>query len=515
MNRQIRSLAAVLLFCFALLFVQVNLLQVGDRSCAGAVGVFFGSTCRDHLDDDSLNTRGILRDFTRPRGAIATADGVVLAKSVDSNDKYVYQRVYPQGDLYGQITGYFSFVYGSAGLEEQYTDELSGNTANQELRSLSDLFTNKDHSGNLTLTLRDDLQRTARSALGDQKGSVVVLDPRSGDVLALWNNPSFDPNPLSHHDTDTNHTARDAKKLLDAAPGNPLVNQSIGQLYAPGSTFKLVTGSIGVDTGKVTPDQPSYPPLTSYKAPVPYGSPISNFAGETCGGTLFTILAQSCNSAFAQMGTETIGPEKMIAGAERFGFGSTLPIDLPGPKAKSVMRPQPSKDDPLADFTREIPQLSLVSIGQGYNVATPLQMALVTAAIANNGVIMTPHLLDTVRDTDGKVVDRYRDRAWRRAMKASTAATMRDAMRQVVSNGTATNMAIAGFDVGAKTGTAELNNNTENNTWMVAWGAKPGQAPSVVVAVLVPNVPGYGNGATGSVIAGPVAHAVLQKALGG
>ena len=514
MNRQIRILAAALLGCFTLLFVQVNLVQVGDRSCAGVIGVFVGSTCRNDLSSDTLNTRGILRDFTRPRGAIGTADGVVVAKSVDSNDKYVYQRVYPQGDLYGQLTGYFSFVYGSSGLEAQYTDELSGNTANQELRSLSDLFSNKDHSGNLTLTLRDDLQRTARAALGDRQGSVVVLDPRNGNILAMWNNPSFDPNPLSHHDSDTNHTARDAKERLDKAPGSPLLNQSIGQLYAPGSTFKLVTGSIGVQSGDVTPDKPGYPPLTAYRAPVPYGSPISNFAGEVCGGTLFTILAQSCNSAFAQMGTETIGPIPMIAGSEGFGFGSTLPIDLPGPKAASVMRPAPGADDPNGNFTRNLPQLALASIGQGPTIATPLQMALVAAAIANKGVIMTPHLLDTVRDADGKVIDRYRSRAWKRAMSASTAATMREAMLQVVASGTATNMAIPGFDVGAKTGTAELNNNTENNAWMVAWGGKPGQAPSVVVAVLVPNVPGYGNAATGSVVAGPAAQAVLAKALG-
>lgn len=511
MNRQIRGLAAVLLLCFTLLFVQVNLLQVGNRSCAGVVGVVVGSTCRSNLDSDSLNTRGILRDFTRPRGAIGTADGVVLTKSVDSNDKYVYQRVYPQGDLFGQLTGYFSFVYGSSGLEAQYSDELSGNTANQELRSLTDLFSNKDHSGNLTLTVRDDLQHTARDALGDRKGSVVVLDPRNGHVLAMWNNPSFDPNTLSHHDTDTNHTARDAKQRLDKSPDNPLLNQSIGQLYPPGSTFKLVTGSVGVNSGEVTPDHPSYPPRSEYQPP--YGQPISNFDGEVCGGTLFTILAQSCNSAFAQMGTETIGPSKMIAGSGRFGFGSKLPVDLPGPKAASVMRPAPSKEDPLGDFTRELPQLSLASIGQGPTNATPLQMALVGAAIANNGVIMTPHLLDTVRDVDGKVIDRYRDRAWKRAIKSSTAATMRDAMRQVVTNGTATNMAIPGFDVGAKTGTAELTGKNENNAWMVAWGAKPGQSPSVVVVVLVPFVPGYGNAATGSVVAGPAARTVLAKAL--
>ncbi len=513
MNRQIRILAAGLLACFTLLFVQSNLLQVGDRSCASPVGAVVGkTTCRNNLDSDSLNSRAILRDFTRPRGAIVTADGVVIAKSVDSHDRYVYQRVYPKGDLYGQVTGYYSFVYGSSGLEREYNDELSGQTLGQQVESLSDLFSNKNTAGNVTITIRNDLQQVARNALGNRTGSVLALDPRTGSILAMWSNPNFDPNPISNHDTNTDHKARDAKELLAKAPGDPLVNATIGQLYAPGSTFKLVTGSVGLATGKVTPNKPSYPQASQYQPP--YGQPISNFDGEVCGGKLFNILAVSCNSAFAQMGTETIGPAPMIVGSAAFGFGSTLPIDLPGPKATSTMRPPASAADPRRDFTHEIPQLSLASIGQGPTVVTPLQMALVVSAIAHDGKIMTPHLLDVVRDTDGRVTSTYHDKTWRRAISKSDAATMRDAMRQVVARGTATNMAIPGFDVGAKTGTAEIDNNTSNNAWMAAWGGRPGQPPSVVVVAVVPNVPGYGNATTGSVVAGPVARTVLAKALG-
>ena len=517
MNRQIRVLATVLMVCFVALFVQVNLLQVGDRSCAGAITAVKPELCQTSLDNDPLNTRAILRDFSRPRGAIATADGVVIAKSVASNDQYKYQRQYPTGDLFGQLTGYFSFAYGATGLEKQYNDELSGQTARQKLMSLSDLFVNRDHVGNLSLTIRDDLQQTAKSALGDRQGSVVVLDPRSGNVLAQWSNPSYDPNPISHHDTPTNHTARTAIDALQKAPGNPLLNKTYREHYAPGSTFKLVTGSIGVDTGKVTTTAPSYPELTGYSAPVPYGAAVSNFSGERCGGTLIFILAQSCNSAFAQMGTQTIGPQLMIAGVAKFGFGSTIPIDLPGPQASSTFRPPTSADDPNADFTRELPSLAQGSIGQDNTLASPLQMALVTAGIANGGIIMAPHLLSTVTDDNGDVVEKYAPHPWRRAMSAASAATMQAAMRQVVSSGTATDMAIAGFDVGAKTGTAEVGSRAQalNNAWMVAWGGVPGQPPSVVVVVVVPNVPGHGNASTGAVVAGPAAHQVLVKALGG
>lgn len=512
MNRQIRGLALILMACFVLLFVQVNLIQVKNVSCAGAVGaVIARSTCRHDLDTDPQNARAILRDFTRPRGSMVTADGVVIAKSVASHDRYVYQRVYPSGSLYGQITGFYSFVYGSSGLENYYNDELAGQTLTQQVESLSDLFANNDNAGNLTITVRNDLQQTARQSLGDRAGTVLALDPRSGAILAMWSNPSFDPNPIAHHDTDTDHTARDAKTMLDAAPGDPLVNASVGSLLAPGSTMKLVTASAGLNTHKVTPENPSYPYATHYQPP--YGAPISNFDGELCGGTLFNILAVSCNSAFAQMGTETLGPQVMISGSERFGFDSPAPIDLPQPRATSTIRPPASPADPDRNFTHEIPQLSLASIGQGPAVVTPLQMAMVVAAIAHDGVIMAPHLLDVVRDDNGKITHTWHDHAYATATTRQTAATMRDAMRDVVAHGTATDMAIPGFDVGAKTGTAETHDNTTNNAWMVAWGAPEGGEPSVVVVAVVPNVPGAGNAATGAVVAGPIARTVLQAAL--
>ncbi len=517
MNRQIRELAALLLFCFTLLFVQVNLIQLAHVSCPGLVATVRRDDCRRDLDHDPRNVRAILRDFTRTRGSVTTADGVLLAKSVPSHDQYVWQREFPTGDLFGQITGYFSLTYGSAGIERAYNDELAGQTADQKLRSFSDLFVERDHSGNLTLTVRDDLQRTARDALGDRKGSVVVLDPRTGAVLALWSNPSYDPNPLSHHDTEDNPLAQRSKSALDADPAKPLLPKAWAEIYLPGSTFKLVTGSVGVQSGKVTPDQPSYPAASSYSAPVPYGNPIRNFDGEVCGGTLNWILAQSCNSAFAQMGTETIGPKDMIRGAEAFGFDGRLPFDLPG-SAASTFRPAPSKEDPNADFTKELPRLAQASIGQDTVAATPLQMALVVSAIAHDGKIMTPHVLATVQDQQGNVVRRVDPKVWRRPISAASAATMRDAMRQVVRAGTATNMAMPGFDVGAKTGTAERGDGSaaspfSNNAWMVAWGGPEGGEARVVVVVVVPDVPGYGNNSTGSVVAGPAARTVLAKAL--
>jgi peptidoglycan glycosyltransferase len=506
-NRRIRRLAVALMFCFAALFVQMNLLQVGQMSCPGIATPLTRTGCRKRLDKDPTNNRAIVRDFSQPRGSITTADGVVLAKSVPVKDQFKYQREFPEGDLFGPITGYYNFAFGATGLEKYYNDELAGQTAKQQYHSLSDLFVTRQHTGDLTLTIRKDVQLQARQALeqalsarGLHEGAAVALDPRTGAILALWSDPTFDPNPLSSHD---HKTAQYAKNLLDGSSQVPLLARSYRETYAPGSTMKVVTGSIGVDTGKVTADHPSYPSESAYQPP--YGLAISNFGGEVCGGTLFRILAVSCNSSFAQMGLETIGPSLMVAGADKFGFNEQPPIDLPN-AATSVFP---------TDFAHQLPLLAQGSIGQGDVRATPLEMALATAGVANNGAIMAPHLLNQVIDEQGNVVKTYENHVWKQAISPSAAATMRGAMINVVDHGTARGVFnVPGYTVGAKTGTAEVATTpATNNAWMVAWAGPTGQEPTVVVAVVVPRVPGHGNESTGAAVAGPVASALLNAAI--
>jgi peptidoglycan glycosyltransferase len=510
-NKQIRWLAAGLLVCFTALFVQMNLLQVADMSCPGVAGALSSAGCRKNLDHDPYNTRTIVRDFSRPRGTVTTADGVLIAQSVPSNDKYKQQRVFPTKALFASITGYFSFNVGASGIEKQYNDLLSGSTTKQRFRSFSDLFVNRPHTGNLVLTARNDLQTLATAQLsqalaqrGLKEGAAVVLDPRTGAILAMVSLPSYDPNAIASHDTEK---AQAVKSFLDAARPTPFLASAYQQLYAPGSTFKLVTGSVGVNTAKVTPTNPSYPVESAYQPP--YGNPISNYGGEHCGGTLANILAVSCNSAFAQMGAETIGPDLMTSGAEGFGFNDKPPIDLPAAAASRFP----------TDWDRKLPLLAQASIGQ-YDVrATPLQMALVAAGIANDGVIMAPHLLNQVIDDDGNVVQTYKPHQWLRAISSQASATMRDAMVQVVQRGTATILQLPGQVVGAKTGTADnATSPPTTNAWMVAWAGPPGAPPEVVVAVAVPFVHGYGSdrvgsGNTGAAVAGPIAKALLQAAL--
>jgi peptidoglycan glycosyltransferase len=486
-NRQIRRLGIGLLVCYVALFAMVNWVQVIQA---------------DEYNDNSLNTAQIRADFNRPRGTITTADGVLLAQSVDNPDEgseFDRIRTYPEGDLYGQVTGFFSFKFGATGIEKSYSDALSGQTLEQQVQGLSDLFVQSPTVGNVTLSIRDDLQRVARDELGDREGSVVALDPRNGAILAFWSFPSYDPNALSSVDLEA---ADEAWGLLNLAPGQPLRPHMYQDRYFPGSTFKVVTGGTGVETGKVTPQSPAYPVERSYTPPLTT-TPIFNFGGSACGGRLFRVLEVSCNTAFARMGTETIGPDDMVRGAESFGFNAAPPIDMPAP-AESVFP---------TDFTRDLPRLAQSSIGQNDVQASPLQMALVAAGVANAGSIMAPHLMTEVRDTDQTVVDEYEPRSWLQPLDPDAAATMREAMIGVVEDGTATALAVPGLEVGGKTGTAQLGTEPpRSHTWIIGFAGPPGATPEIAVAVVVLDQPGASE-FTGGAVAAPIARAVIEEAV--
>jgi peptidoglycan glycosyltransferase len=487
MNRSIRRLGIGIVVLYLALFVKLNWIQVVDK---------------DSLDANPLNTAQVRRDFNRPRGSISTADGAVLAQSVpnpDPHSEFDRVRTYPEGQLFGQATGFFSSLYGSTGLEKQYNDVLSGTTFEQQVRGFGDLLVARENVGNLTVSLRKDVQEVARDQLGDRDGSVVALDPRTGEILGFWSFPSYDPNLIS---TTDQAAATVAWTLYNAAPGQPMRAHQYQDRYFPGSTFKVVTGSVGLQTGKVTDTDPSYPRQTSY-LPAQTDKAISNFGGEVCGGPLPEILRVSCNSAFAQMGAETIGPSDMVAGAGSWGFNAAAPIDLPDP-AKSVFP---------TDVGNNPPRLAQASIGQNDVQATPLQMALVAAGVANGGTIMKPHVMTEVRDSQGEKIDSYPLEKWLSPMSADMAETMRQDMLGVVQGGTATGLRIPGYEVGGKTGTAQLGTDPpRSHTWIVGFAGPPGQPASVAVAVVVLNQSG-GSEATGGRVAAPIARAVMEKVL--
>lgn len=484
MNKQLRRLGAGLLACYLALFVMVNWVQVFHAP---------------ELNEHPLNSRKIVRDFNRPRGQIISADNAVLAKTVPSapGDPFTFQRTYPEGDLFGHITGYFNFNFGATGIEQTYNDELAGATVSQEYETLRDLFVDRDHVGDVTLTIRKDVQQLAREALGDQRGSVVVLDPRDGSILALWSIPTFDPNPLASHDS---KAAQDTKNFLDASPDRPLRARTWQEIFFPGSTFKVVTGSVGVDTGKVTPEEPVFPSENEYEPPD--GNPISNFDRSTCGGALFDILRVSCNSAFARMGAEVIGEGDMQKGAEAFGFNDKPPIDLPSVAESEFL-----------DTEGSLAFLAQASIGQRTTKASPLQMALVAAAVANNGVIMKPHVMKEIRDDNGKIIETYAPEPWLNPINPQTAEVMRQTMFGVVQRGTGTAAQISGVDVGGKTGTAQLGTDPPtSNAWFICFAGPQGAPATVAVAVLVEAEPGVSE-TTGGRVAAPIAKQLIEKVL--
>ncbi|MDQ1369970.1 MAG: penicillin-binding protein [Acidimicrobiaceae bacterium] len=484
MNRQIRVVGIGVIVMFLVLFGQLNYVQV-----VRATG----------LDHNRLNTRLALAKFTTKRGDINSADGVILAHSQPTSDSFKYQRTYPTNDLFGQVTGYFSFTYGLEGAERTFDADLTGANAPFQLpKSLKDLTVKQDRSQTVTLTLSNKLQQLAKTQLGSRKGAVVALDPSTGAILALWSNPSFDPNPLAAHDQTQ---VRSYWQAQNANTDQPLLAASFRRRFFPGSTFKMITASAVFDK---RPDlaTKAYPQLPALPLPQTGGQVLRNFGGEVCGGPLPDLFRVSCNSGFAAIGLD-LGAQALADEATGFGFDQTLPIDLP--EAAQSLFPAAST------FAHDLPGLAKSAIGQQNVQAVPLGMALVAAGIANGGVIMKPHILAQVADSQGQVVRTYQPSSWLTATSAQTATQMTQLMTTVVQSGTGTAARIPGIDVAGKTGTAQTGNNTIH-AWFVCFA--PAIQPKVAVAVLVENQP-EGGEATGGVIAAPIAKAVLQAALQG
>ncbi|MDQ4132674.1 MAG: penicillin-binding protein 2 [Actinomycetota bacterium] len=481
MNTQIRRLGIGMLVLFCALFLQLNYLQIVDA---------------DRLNDHPANTRTVVRDFSRPRGVIQTADGRVLAVSNPTEGEFKRLRTYPEGPLFAHITGFFSFSFGSEGVERTYNGELTGR--DQELRfdRIGDMLLQEDQSANVTLTIPYDLQKVATDALGSTPGAVVALDPRSGAVLAMADFPSYDPNLLSGHDQ---AAVRRAWDTLNADRTKPLLPRAYRERYPPGSSFKVITAAVGLATGVVTVDRPVYPTLTAL--PVP-GSPqpIGNFGGASCGGNLPQVMRVSCNTAFAQMGLDE-GAERLSSGARNFGFDQVPPIDLPFGVA--------SVFPPAGAFARDKPALAKSAIGQQDVAATPLQMAMVAAGIANNGVVMAPHVMSEVRDSEGEVLERFEPRPWLTAVPAGAARTTAEMMVGVVEGGTGRAAAIPGVRVAGKTGTAQTSGD-RLHVWFI--GFAPAENPQIAVAVMLENQP-VSDDVTGGRLAAPIAKAVMQAAL--
>jgi penicillin-binding protein A len=479
-NRQIRRLGVALLLAFGVLFLMMNYVQVVQAS---------------RLAHNPSNPRQVIADFNKPRGDIISADGVVVAHSVPTNDDLKYLRQYPTGALFGQITGFDSFIYGvQDGVEQTYNRQLSGHDL--PIHSLSQILSNRRTTGTVVLTVSDKVQQAAQKALGNQAGSVVVIDPSTGGLLAMYSNPSYDPSALASHDTNQERTAW---TLFQLNPVQPMLPRAYRRTYPPGSTFKLVVSAAVLDRDPSLAGK-TYPVTSQINLPLTTNK-LHNFANESCGGQLPHLLQVSCDTGYGQIGLD-LGPDNLSGEASAFGFNQRPPIDLPAVA--------PSNFPSASFFQHNLPLLAYSAIGQSDVRATALQMALVGETIADAGTALAPHVMAEIRDSQGNVVQQYKPHAWLHPITTPTAAAITQMMQLVTSpGGTAPDLALPNVPVAAKTGTAQTGVNTTDD-WMVAFA--PANAPRVVVAVTVPDQP---PSATGDAVAGPITRAVLTAALGG
>jgi peptidoglycan glycosyltransferase len=474
-NTPIQRLYALVLLLFLVLVYFTSRNAVFDQSALRA---------------NTLNRRQLLEDQQIHRGLIRAADGTVLARSIKQRGG-VYSRRYPAGGLFGHAIGYSFTTLGNAGLERARNDELTGKR--NELSSVIDQLSGKRQVGNDVLTTLDaPAQRVAYSALAGRQGAVVALDPRTGAVKVMASVPQFDPNALRGPGT--------YARLANDNANKPLVNRATQFGYAPGSTFKVVTATAAIDSGRFTP-QSTVDGKNDVKIS---GVPLQNDFNQSFGPIdLVTALTKSVNTVYAQV-AEKLGKATMKRYMDRFGFGRKPELDYPKEQMSSSGEYRNGK---LLAPTSRFVDVGRMGIGQDKLAVTPLQMAEVAAAVANGGKLMKPHMTDRVVDVDGRTVTRVGAQEQSTVMKPSTAAAVTAMMESVVNNGTGTQAQIPGVRVAGKTGTAETQiGKTTNNVWFIAFA--PADHPRVAIAVTMQHQVGFGGD-----VAAPVAKAVMESLL--
>ncbi|MGW6281940.1 peptidoglycan D,D-transpeptidase FtsI family protein [Kribbella sp. NPDC055071] len=436
--------------------------------------------------------------FSVNRGPILIGS-TPIAQSKPSDDQFKYQRTYTNGPTYAPLTGYYSYVYGRGGIELTMNSELNGSDPSMAFRRIIDVISNRpQQGGSVTLTINAAAQQAAYNGLAGKTGAVVAIEPKTGRILAMATRPSYDPNSLASHDLPKVATTWD-KLLTD--PTKPLSNRAVQELYPPGSTFKLVTAAAALSSGKYTPE-------TKVQSPAVLSLPqttttLVNEDGKNCGGsdqaTLTIALRYSCNTAYGSVGL-ALGADALQQQAAKFGFGEKPLTELAGVAASQF------PGDP------NLPQTAQSAIGQFDVRATPLQMAMVSAGIANKGVVMKPYLVQNVKTADLKTVSETKPEALHQAVTADVAAQLTGMMVDVVKNGTGRPGQINGVTVAGKTGTAQTSKDRPPFAWFTAFA--PAEDPKIAVAVLIEDANVPRNDIAGGALAAPIAKKVMEAVLG-
>ncbi|AIG72988.1 MULTISPECIES: peptidoglycan D,D-transpeptidase FtsI family protein [Amycolatopsis] len=486
MNTPLRKVGVAMLVMVVLLLANATYIQVVKA---------------DDYRTDSRNLRVLYEEYSRQRGLIVTPDGAALAKVDPSNDKYKFIRTYADGPMYAPVTGYYSINYGSGGLERSEDDVLNGSDPRLFVRRLSDMVTGRDpRGGNVRLTINPAVQKAAYDLMTQKgyTGSVVAIEPKTGRILAMVSTPSYDPNKLASH-VGKEQIAAWGQWRDD--PKKPMLNRAISETYPPGSTAKLLVTAAALENGK-TADMPVN---TAPNVKLPgTQTTLENYGGAACkGSTLKEALRYSCNVPFAELAGE-LGKDKLNATAKNFGVGEDLAV--PMRVAASSLGPLESKA-----------ALFQSAIGQRDVRLTPIQDALLSATIANNGMAMKPQLVQSLLAPNLSTIEDYKptELTGDAAMSSANAAILRDMMLASEENTKGAGKR-GDIQIASKTGTAEHGNDPKN-TPPHAWytGFAPAMDPKIAVSVIVESGGNRGLEATGGTVAAEIGRAAVNAMLGG
>ena len=477
MNGPIRRLAIGIFSAMGILLLAVSWFQVVRA---------------DALKTDQRNPRPALSERGKERGLIVTRDGDILARSTQAVGSRDFVREYPYSETFAHTVGYSSFLVGATGLEAAYSARLR---SRRDL-TISDIVAailGRDlRPQNLEITLDLGLQQEALAALGNHRGAVIALDPATGAVLAAVSTPGFDPAELL-----TNSAAENWETLL-IDPTKPLADRGTKELFAPGSTFKTVVTAAALDTGRAGPG-------TLFADPIEFALPgssatISNFGDRLCNDgvsvTLLEAFVRSCNTAFADLSIQ-LGAADIGITARALGFNQDIGFEWTVPEAVWA----------ASELATDDAALGQSGIGERDVRVTPLHMAMIAAAVANNGVLARPYMVGRVFDSDGETVEMHQISELGRAMALETASTLAQMMERVVTEGTGRRAAVPGVRVAGKTGTA-TGTGEFSNPWFI--GFAPVDSPSIALAVFIEGSPESGESATGGSTAAPIASRLFQ-----
>ncbi|MGI6092788.1 MAG: cell division protein FtsI [Veillonellaceae bacterium] len=462
-NLSIRRVAFSIIFLLLLLFVHVSYIQTFQSNA---------------LATHALNRRNIEAAHKVEQGQILDRNNNKLALSVPDDDG-VYNRQYPYGAITSHVIGYSSIEYGKSGLESRYTSYLTGSgNPERNLGPIAHLWDTKK-GNNLVTTLDADLQEIAYKALGNRRGAVVALSPRTGEIIIMASKPGFDPNNIEKD-----------WQTISQSDDSPLLNRSVQGLYPPGSIIKVMIAEAALTEKTVKLNN-----IYSCEGALKIGPDYTLYESNSVAHgkvDLEDALAVSCNVTFGKLALQ-LGSKKMEKTFARYGYSQNV-------------------DDVLAESSCHIPDFRKLSdgdiaqagIGQGSLLVTPLRMAMLASCFANSGTMMKPYLISKIISPDGAIIEQTSPQEWLRPVSPEVANEIRKMMISVVNNGTGNSAKISGLPVAGKTGTAE-NPSGSPHAWFI--GFAPADDPQIAIAVIVEN------GGSGGQVAAPIARSIFQRAL--